>query len=71
MTAETTTTALVPFSSSGEETTTIAYPGFSIMTKTSAPETLYKAIYIDTNTYTMPSIGTAKETCLLLKPGGG
>ena len=36
------------------------------MTKTTAPSLSSK----DINIYIIPSIGTAKETCLFLEPGG-
>ena len=56
MTADTTTAAVSPSSSTGEETTTITEPGLSMKTNIQEPVTASKAA----NTYTMSLIGTAK-----------
>ena len=69
-TAETTTMAPAPSSSDGEETTTITEPGLLMTNNTTNPAPSYKAKNTYTNTYTMLSIGKAKETGLLLYPGG-
>ena len=68
-TEETTTTAPAPSSSTGEEKTTITEPELLMTIKMPAPASLSKATNTDTNTDTMPSIGTAKEIGLLLDPG--
>ena len=69
-TAETTATALVPLSHTGEDKTTITDPGLLITTKTMASVLSSKATNTDTNTDTMPPIGAAKETVLSMDPGG-
>ena len=69
-TEETTTTAPAPSSYSGEETTNITEPELLMTTKTMVLVILYKDTNKDTNIYAIPSIGTAKETGLLLGPGG-
>ena len=63
-------TALASLSFSREETTTITEPGLLMTTNTTDPAPSYKAKNTYTNTYTMLSIGKAKETGLLLYPGG-
>ena len=68
MMAETTTITTAYSSYAREETTTITETGLLMTVKTMA--TASKAINTYTNTDTMPSIGTYKETGLFLDPVG-
>ena len=69
-TSETTMTEPAPSSSAGEDTINIIETGFTMKTKTVAPALSSKSANTYTNTYTVTSIGTAKETGLSLEPGG-